>query len=130
LSFRPREAAPERVSRGVVAARFPSAVSLHRYVHATDRREYSCRRGERACDRQLGWTLRAWLSDLLLQSIGLTAFLLPLWLEAWMDLDAFAAQRLGVAALDGHISGAGIYACRVRLLPWHWRWLHLVPLKG
>jgi S-DNA-T family DNA segregation ATPase FtsK/SpoIIIE len=73
----------------------------------------------------------AWLSDLLLQTFGLTAFLLPLWLGAigwtWMR------SRTGSSAL---LRWTGIlFACiflpaAFGLLPWHWHWLHLVPVEG
>ena len=107
---------PERVSRGVVAARFPSAVSLHRYV-ACHRPvvEYSCRRGGRACDRQLGWTLRC-LAQRPAPSIHWIYRILPSPL-AWrtrLDVDALPPQRFSLAALDGHRAGPHLPARRLR----------------
>ncbi|MFZ0744808.1 MAG: DNA translocase FtsK [Terracidiphilus sp.] len=73
----------------------------------------------------------AWLSDLLLQSIGVTAFLLPLWLGglgwSWMR------SRSGGAAWLRWIGCAltVVFAPAVfGLLPWHWRWLHAIPVEG
>ncbi len=73
----------------------------------------------------------AWLSDLLLQSFGLTAFLLPLWLGAigwsWMR------SRSGGSALlrwTGILLACAFVPALFGLLPWHWHWLHLVPVEG
>jgi DNA segregation ATPase FtsK/SpoIIIE, S-DNA-T family len=73
----------------------------------------------------------AFLSDLLLQSLGLAAFMLPLWLAglgwswmhsrsagpAWLRWTACALALVFVPAVFG-------------LLPWHWHWLHAVPVEG
>jgi S-DNA-T family DNA segregation ATPase FtsK/SpoIIIE len=73
----------------------------------------------------------AWLSDLMLQSIGVTAFLLPVWLgsvgwswmrsrtsgSAWLRWTGCALAVVFLPAVFG-------------LLPWHWRWLHAVPIEG
>ncbi|HEV2135043.1 MAG TPA: DNA translocase FtsK [Terracidiphilus sp.] len=73
----------------------------------------------------------AWLSDLLLQAFGLTTFLLPLWLGAigwtWMR------SRPGGSALlrwTGILLACAFVPAAFGLLPWHWRWLHLVPVEG
>ena len=73
----------------------------------------------------------AWLSDLLLQSLGFTAFFLPLWLGGigwtWMR------SRPGGSALlrwIGTFLVAGLSARRLALLPWHWHWLHVLPVEG
>jgi S-DNA-T family DNA segregation ATPase FtsK/SpoIIIE len=73
----------------------------------------------------------AWLSDLLLQTFGLTAFLLPLWLGAigwtWMR-----SRSEGSALLrwTGILLACAFVPAAFGLLPWHWRWLHLVPVEG
>jgi S-DNA-T family DNA segregation ATPase FtsK/SpoIIIE len=73
----------------------------------------------------------AWLGDLLLQSLGLTAFLLPLWMgglgwtwmhsrpggSAWLRWTGTLLALLFLPAVFG-------------LLPWHWHWLHLLPVEG
>jgi S-DNA-T family DNA segregation ATPase FtsK/SpoIIIE len=73
----------------------------------------------------------AWLSDLLLQSLGVSAFLLPLWLggigwtwmhsrpggSAWLRWTGTALALVFVPTVLG-------------LLPWHWRWLHVLPIEG
>jgi len=75
--------------------------------------------------------LGAWLSDLLLQSLGLTSFLIPVWLgglgwtwlhsrpsgSPWLRWTGTALALLFMPALFG-------------LLPWHWRWMHLLPVEG
>ncbi len=73
----------------------------------------------------------AWLSDLLLQAIGVTTFLLPLWLGglgwSWMR------SRSGGSAWLRWIGCAlaVVFLPTVfGLLPWHWRWMHAVPVEG
>ncbi len=73
----------------------------------------------------------AWLSDLLLQAIGVTTFLLPLWLGGlgwnWMR------SRSGGSAWLRWIGCAltVVFMPTVfGLLPWHWRWMHAVPVEG
>jgi len=73
----------------------------------------------------------AWMSDLLLQSLGLTAFFIPLWLgglgwtwlhsrpggSPWLRWTGTFLALICVPAIFG-------------LMPWHWRWLHLLPVEG
>jgi S-DNA-T family DNA segregation ATPase FtsK/SpoIIIE len=73
----------------------------------------------------------AYLSDLLLQSLGITAFLIPLWTGGvgwtWMR------SRPGGSALlrgMGSLLTLAFLPAVLGLLPWHWRWLHVVPIEG
>ena len=73
----------------------------------------------------------AYLSDLLMQSLGLTAFLLPFWLGGvgwtWMQ------SRPGGSPIlrwMGTILALIFLPAVFGLLPWHWRWLHIVPVEG
>jgi S-DNA-T family DNA segregation ATPase FtsK/SpoIIIE len=79
------------------------------------------------------WTgiFGAYLSDLLLQTLGLTAFLLPLWLGGvgwtWMH------SRPGGSPLlrwMGTLLSVVFLPAVFGLLPWHWRWLHEVAIEG
>jgi S-DNA-T family DNA segregation ATPase FtsK/SpoIIIE len=73
----------------------------------------------------------AYFSDLLLQTIGLTAFLLPLWLGGigwtWMH-----SRPSGSALLrwTGTILTLVFLPASLGLLPWHWHWLHALPVEG
>ncbi len=73
----------------------------------------------------------AYLSDLLLQSLGVTAFLLPLWLGAlgwgWMRSRTGGSAWLRWA---GCALAVVFMPAVFGLLPWHWRWLHAVPVEG
>jgi len=73
----------------------------------------------------------AWLSDLLLQSLGFTAFLLPLWLVAtgwtWMQSRSGGSPLLRWL---GTVLAVVFVPAVLALLPWHWRWLHLLPVEG
>ncbi len=73
----------------------------------------------------------AYTSDLLLQSLGVTAFLLPLWMGgiAWNWLRSRAgtpAILRWVGALFMVVFVPAVFA----LAPWRWRWLHLLPVEG
>ncbi|HEY1647462.1 MAG TPA: DNA translocase FtsK [Terracidiphilus sp.] len=73
----------------------------------------------------------AFISDLLLQSFGLTAFLLPLWLGGigwtWMH-----SRPGGSPALrwTGILLACLFLPAVFGLMRWHWRWMHLVPADG
>ena len=73
----------------------------------------------------------AWLSDLLLQSLGIACFFLPLWLGgvgwSWMR-----SHSGGTAWLRwiGCAMAMVFVPTVLGLLPWHWRWLHAVPVEG
>jgi S-DNA-T family DNA segregation ATPase FtsK/SpoIIIE len=73
----------------------------------------------------------AGLSDLLLQWIGITAFLLPIWAIGigwtWMR-----SRPAGSAVLRwmGTILALAFVPAVLALAPWHWRWLHVLPVEG
>jgi S-DNA-T family DNA segregation ATPase FtsK/SpoIIIE len=73
----------------------------------------------------------AYLSDLLLQSVGVTAFFMPLWLAglgwSWMH------SRPGGSPLlrwIGTLLALVFLPATLGLVPWHWRWLHALPVEG
>jgi S-DNA-T family DNA segregation ATPase FtsK/SpoIIIE len=73
----------------------------------------------------------AWLSDLLLQTLGLTAFLMPIWLGGlgwtWMhSRPSGSAWLRWTGTMLALIFSPAVFG----LLPWHWRWLHLLPVEG
>jgi len=73
----------------------------------------------------------AWLGDLLLQTLGIAAFLMPLWLGGlgwtWMR-----SRPGGSAWLRwmGTLLALTFFPAALGLLPWNWRWLHAVPVEG
>ncbi|MGO9337690.1 MAG: DNA translocase FtsK 4TM domain-containing protein [Terracidiphilus sp.] len=73
----------------------------------------------------------AWLSDLLLQAIGITAFFIPLWLGGlgwtWMHSRPSGSPWL---RWTGTLFALVFLPSTFGLLPWHWRWLHLLPIEG
>ena len=79
------------------------------------------------------WTglFGAYVSDLFLQSLGIAAFLLPFWLAAigwtWMH-----SRSSGPAALRwvGVLLAIVFVPAVFGLCPWHWRWLHVIPVEG
>ncbi|MGA3264734.1 MAG: DNA translocase FtsK [Terracidiphilus sp.] len=79
------------------------------------------------------WTglFGAWLADLLLQWLGLTAFFLPLWLGgigfAWMRSRSGGSPWL---RWTGVLLALLFLPAALALMPWHWRWLHLLPVEG
>ncbi len=73
----------------------------------------------------------AFSSDLLLQILGCSAFLLPvfgsLFALRWFrsrKIEAPLAKSLGSASLVLFASAL------VGILPWHWRWMHAAPAEG
>jgi DNA segregation ATPase FtsK/SpoIIIE, S-DNA-T family len=73
----------------------------------------------------------AYISDLLLQSLGLTAFLIPLWLGGmgwtWMHSRPGGSPILRWV---GTVLTLLFLPAVFGLLPWHWRWLHMIPVEG
>jgi DNA segregation ATPase FtsK/SpoIIIE, S-DNA-T family len=73
----------------------------------------------------------AWVSDLLFQSLGLTAFLIPIWLGGlgwiWMHSRPSGSPWL---RWTGTLLALLFMPAAFGLLPWHWRWLHLLPIEG
>jgi S-DNA-T family DNA segregation ATPase FtsK/SpoIIIE len=73
----------------------------------------------------------AWVSDLLLQAIGVAAFFLPLWLGglgwSWMR-----SRPAGLAWLRwlGTVLALVFFPAVLALLPWHWHWPGLIPVGG
>ncbi len=73
----------------------------------------------------------SYLSDLMLQSLGLTAFLLPLWLGGigwtWMRSRPSGSALLRWA---GTLLALAFVPAVFGLMPWHWRWMHMLPVEG
>src|SRR5580658_3511367 len=86
--------------------------------------------GPRAVHNWVG-LFGAWLSDLLLQSIGIAAFFLPLWLGGlgwtWMHSRPSGSPWL---RWTGTLLALIFLPAVFGLLPWHWRWFHLLPIEG
>ena len=73
----------------------------------------------------------AWTSDLLLQADGLTAFFLPVWIAGigwtWLHSRPSGSPWL---RWTGTFLALLFLPAVFGLLPWHWRWLHLLPVEG
>jgi len=73
----------------------------------------------------------AYIGDLLLQALGLTAFLLPVWTGGvgwtWMRSRPGGSPILRCV---GTLLTLSFLPAVFGLLPWHWRWLHVVPVEG
>jgi S-DNA-T family DNA segregation ATPase FtsK/SpoIIIE len=71
------------------------------------------------------------LSDLLLQWIGITAFLLPIW-AAGIGWTWMRSRPAGSALLRwmGTFLSLAFVPAALALTPWHWRWLHVLPVEG
>jgi S-DNA-T family DNA segregation ATPase FtsK/SpoIIIE len=73
----------------------------------------------------------AYLSDLLLQAFGITAFGLPMWLGGlgWVWV---RSQSNGTAWLrwTGVILTLAFLPAVIGLIPWHWHWRHAMPVEG
>jgi len=73
----------------------------------------------------------AYLGDLLFQFFGLTAFGMPLWLGG-LGWTWIRSQNNGSAWLrwTGVLLTLTFLPTVMGMLPWHWRWLHVMPIEG
>jgi S-DNA-T family DNA segregation ATPase FtsK/SpoIIIE len=73
----------------------------------------------------------AYLSDLLLQFFGIATFLWPLWLGG-LGWSWIRSRSGGTAVLRwmGFVLAVVFVPAVFGLLPWHWHWLHAVPVEG
>jgi S-DNA-T family DNA segregation ATPase FtsK/SpoIIIE len=73
----------------------------------------------------------AYTSDMLLQAFGITAFLFPLWIGG-LGWNWVRSRSGGSAILRwlGTASTIIFLPSVLGLLPWHWHWLHAVPVEG
>jgi S-DNA-T family DNA segregation ATPase FtsK/SpoIIIE len=73
----------------------------------------------------------AWVADLALQTLGLAAFGVPL-MSALLGLRWWKSQAVAspLAKTFGGVTLLVFSAAFLSLLPWHWRWLHAVPIEG
>ena len=73
----------------------------------------------------------AYTSDLLLQAFGITVFFFPVWLGGlgWNWIRSRSAGSVVLRWMG--VALAVIFTPSLfGLLPWHWRWLHAVPVEG
>jgi S-DNA-T family DNA segregation ATPase FtsK/SpoIIIE len=75
--------------------------------------------------------LGAYISDILLQAFGLTAFLAPLWMGG-LGWNWIRSRAAGTAILRWMGVGLAVIftPALFGLLPWHWHWMHAVPVEG
>ncbi|MFC5861654.1 DNA translocase FtsK 4TM domain-containing protein [Acidicapsa dinghuensis] len=73
----------------------------------------------------------AYLSDLLLQTFGISAFAFPLWIGG-LGLTWMRSRDNGVVWLrwTGVVLTMAFLPAIAGLLPWHWRWMHAMPIEG
>jgi S-DNA-T family DNA segregation ATPase FtsK/SpoIIIE len=71
------------------------------------------------------------LSDVVLQFLGVSAFLLPLWIGgvSWSWMRSRSSGSVWLRSL-GTVLAVLFVPAVFGLLPWHWRWLHAVPIEG
>jgi S-DNA-T family DNA segregation ATPase FtsK/SpoIIIE len=73
----------------------------------------------------------ALISDLMLQVLGITSFLIPMWIGGlgwtWMRSRSGGSPIL---RWIGTLFALAFIPTVFALLPWHWHWMHLVPVEG
>src|ERR1700677_4850322 len=73
----------------------------------------------------------AFTSDLIIQCIGITAFFIPVWMGGlgwtWMHSRPGGSPWL---RWTGTLLALIFIPAAFGLLPFHWRWLHLLPVEG
>ncbi|HEX3893205.1 MAG TPA: DNA translocase FtsK [Terracidiphilus sp.] len=75
--------------------------------------------------------LGASLSDMMLQALGISAFLLPLWIGgvSWGWVRSRSGGSIWLRTV-GTLLAVFFVPAVFGLLPWHWRWLHALPVEG
>jgi len=73
----------------------------------------------------------SYLSDLLLQTLGVSSFLLPLWMGGigWTWMHSRPSGSSILRWIGTLLALIFIPTC-FGLLPWHWRWLHEIAVEG
>ncbi|MGA2250321.1 DNA translocase FtsK [Terracidiphilus sp.] len=73
----------------------------------------------------------ATMSDLALQTLGLTAFFVPIWMGA-IAWGWTRSRWNGAAWLRGlgMVCAVAFVPVMFGLLPWHWQWMHAIPVEG
>ncbi len=73
----------------------------------------------------------AGVSDLMLQVFGISCFLIPIWIGGlgwtWMRSRSGGSPIL---RWIGTVFALAFVPTVFALLPWHWRWMHLIPVEG
>ncbi|HMK28193.1 MAG TPA: DNA translocase FtsK, partial [Terriglobales bacterium] len=91
-----------------------------------------------ASNPSLSGTTRNWVgrfgsygSDLALQLLGIAAFLLPGYLSL-LGMRWFRSRPVDspIAKTVGSLTLLVFLGAFLALLPWHWRWLHAIPIEG
>ena len=73
----------------------------------------------------------AFTSDVLLQLLGIAAFILPVFV-GMLGMRWFRSRKIEAAGVR-IIGGSALvlfFSALLALLPWHWRWLHALPIEG
>jgi DNA segregation ATPase FtsK/SpoIIIE, S-DNA-T family len=75
--------------------------------------------------------LGAYTSDALLQAFGITVFLVPVWLGT-LGWNWVLSRPSGTVVLRwmGMVLAIVFTPAMFGLLPWHWRWMHAIPIEG
>ena len=73
----------------------------------------------------------AYVSDIFLQAFGITAFLFPVWLGG-LGWTWIRSRSAGSAVLRwlGAALALVFTPALFGLLPWHWHWMHAIPIEG
>ncbi|MGH9524592.1 MAG: DNA translocase FtsK 4TM domain-containing protein, partial [Terriglobales bacterium] len=73
----------------------------------------------------------ALVSDVLLQAFGLAAFFLPVFV-GMLGVRWFRSRKIDAAGvrMAGGTALVIFFSALLALLPWHWRWLHVIPIEG
>jgi DNA segregation ATPase FtsK/SpoIIIE, S-DNA-T family len=73
----------------------------------------------------------AYISDILIQAFGITSFLFPLWIGG-LGWNWVRSRSGGSAILRWMGTALTILFLPsvLGLLPWHWHWMHAVPVEG
>jgi DNA segregation ATPase FtsK/SpoIIIE, S-DNA-T family len=133
IALAPTRSRPVNMFLGVVLALAAILLflSLATYHTADPSLNTSVDPGAKAAVKNWVGPFGATMSDLVLQTLGLTAFFLPVWMGAvawgWMRSRWNGAAWLRAT---GTVFALAFLPSVFGLLPWHWHWMHAVPVEG
>jgi S-DNA-T family DNA segregation ATPase FtsK/SpoIIIE len=133
ISLSPTRSRALNVFLGMVLALFSILLFLALATYHPTDPSFNTAAGPDAAHAVRNWVglFGSYMSDGLLQAFGITVFLLPLWLGG-LGWNWILSRSAGTAVLRWMgVALAVIFTpAMFGLLPWHWHWMHSVPIEG
>jgi len=133
IALAPTRSRPVNMFLGIVLAlaAILLLLALATYHTADPSLNTSVDLGARALVKNWVGPFGASMSDLFLQVLGFTAFFIPIWMGtvAWGWMRSRWSGAVWLRAL-GCVFAVVFLPTVFGLMPWHWRWMHAIPVEG